>query len=477
MTEDPCVVDAVYRALMGETACEAGHNRPALSHVPEGRDGAIRSPFAEFYHLAPGSSRTHLVQVGSADSLSLGCSRSLAGLALTLSDPAGRPINPDSAVVNPDLEYFAAEHSCHYVIHDVLPGEWALHADAGAIADSVFGLFLGTEYGQVSIGLAMAESELLPGQEQRIEASLLALDVPILNADVVAAITDPNDAVTEFALYDDGTHGDLIPSDGVYTAAIDGNDLHGFYDVSVHAQGVYGDDQTLNSTKEGFYVVQTRPDLDVQDEDIVLALLSADSVRVEATLRNVGGDLADTVRVRFTEAESGIVFSESILTDFQPGEEAQLSGTWGIRHSNQFYGLGVHLDVFGERIEAEMDNNSAFGVLDVADVGSDGSEEQPEDPMAESGLKPMTMRVVPNPFSRGTHLQFSLHAHERVEIAIYDATGRLIRRLHLGDLDPGLHSVTWNARNDGGQSVTSGIYFARLQTASGIRISKLMLLR
>jgi flagellar hook assembly protein FlgD len=46
-----------------------------------------------------------------------------------------------------------------------------------------------------------------------------------------------------------------------------------------------------------------------------------------------------------------------------------------------------------------------------------------------------------------------------VSITIYDATGRLVRRL-VSDTDqgPGRQLVAWNGRDDGGRRVASGVY-------------------
>jgi flagellar hook assembly protein FlgD len=49
-----------------------------------------------------------------------------------------------------------------------------------------------------------------------------------------------------------------------------------------------------------------------------------------------------------------------------------------------------------------------------------------------------------------------------VDARIYDATGRLIRRIAAGEFEPGLHLLEWNAEDQTGASVGSGIYFVRM---------------
>ena len=86
-------------------------------------------------------------------------------------------------------------------------------------------------------------------------------------------------------------------------------------------------------------------------------------------------------------------------------------------------------------------------------------------------------RAVPNPFNPTTTLEFWVPQAERVVLDIYSPSGRLIRRLVDERLEPGVHNVMWNGRNDGGNIVASGTYFALLK-ADGVRnVTRLTLLK
>ena len=79
--------------------------------------------------------------------------------------------------------------------------------------------------------------------------------------------------------------------------------------------------------------------------------------------------------------------------------------------------------------------------------------------------------AVPNPFNPSTNLQFSLPADGRVELDVFDVSGRKVRALLVADLSAGLHDVPWNGRDDAGRNLASGAYYARL-TVDGVSTVK-----
>jgi hypothetical protein len=84
----------------------------------------------------------------------------------------------------------------------------------------------------------------------------------------------------------------------------------------------------------------------------------------------------------------------------------------------------------------------------------------------------------PNPFaaSGGTLLRFQLPRAGAVQLDLYDAAGRHLRRLLDGARAAGPHAIRWNGRDKQGRTVASGIYFARLRTDEEQRTRRLTLL-
>ncbi len=73
----------------------------------------------------------------------------------------------------------------------------------------------------------------------------------------------------------------------------------------------------------------------------------------------------------------------------------------------------------------------------------------------------------PNPFNPKTTLSFSLAEEISVALRIYDSKGRLVSTLRQGPMAAGEHQVVWNGRDGQGHPSPSGVYFARLQDATG----------
>lgn len=88
-----------------------------------------------------------------------------------------------------------------------------------------------------------------------------------------------------------------------------------------------------------------------------------------------------------------------------------------------------------------------------------------------------TLGNFPNPFNPVTIIRFSVSKTGMVDLAIYDASGRLVRKLANRIYTMGQHEALWNGKDDRGLTVSSGIYFARLQHPGGTITRKLVLIR
>ncbi len=85
----------------------------------------------------------------------------------------------------------------------------------------------------------------------------------------------------------------------------------------------------------------------------------------------------------------------------------------------------------------------------------------------------------PNPFNPTTTIRYWISVAGPVKLNVYDASGALVRTLVDGVVNPnaGGNTVIWNGRNNVGATVTSGVYFYRLEAAGVIRTQKLVLLK
>ncbi len=83
----------------------------------------------------------------------------------------------------------------------------------------------------------------------------------------------------------------------------------------------------------------------------------------------------------------------------------------------------------------------------------------------------------PNPFNPETTIGFTLPEASRVRLDIYNISGRLVRTLVAEEMPAGYHAVTWNARDDAGVRMASGVYIYRLSAGAMILQRKLVLMK
>ena len=87
------------------------------------------------------------------------------------------------------------------------------------------------------------------------------------------------------------------------------------------------------------------------------------------------------------------------------------------------------------------------------------------------------MQNYPNPFNPNTTILFSLPEPGKVDIRIYDITGRLVSEL-LSEYRPaGSHSIRWSGKNNRGQETSAGIYLGELRFGDTRKMIKMNLIR
>lgn len=85
----------------------------------------------------------------------------------------------------------------------------------------------------------------------------------------------------------------------------------------------------------------------------------------------------------------------------------------------------------------------------------------------------------PNPFNPQTTISYDLPygVNQRVQLVILDVSGRVVRRLVDENQSGGTHHVAWEGKDDRGDTVSSGVYIARLDVGGERRARKLVLLK
>ncbi|MDZ7317398.1 MAG: T9SS type A sorting domain-containing protein [candidate division KSB1 bacterium] len=83
----------------------------------------------------------------------------------------------------------------------------------------------------------------------------------------------------------------------------------------------------------------------------------------------------------------------------------------------------------------------------------------------------------PNPFNPQTTLSYELARTSRVEIIVFDAAGRQVRRLVDAAEAGGRHAVIWDGWDDVGDSAPAGVYFVRFSFDDLRKMQKIVLVR
>jgi hypothetical protein len=85
--------------------------------------------------------------------------------------------------------------------------------------------------------------------------------------------------------------------------------------------------------------------------------------------------------------------------------------------------------------------------------------------------------IHPNPFNPVATVSFDLGKRARVQLSVYDVSGRRVAVLIDREMEAGAHEAVWNGRASDGRIVASGVYFCKLKAGGIVETKKMVLLR
>jgi hypothetical protein len=86
----------------------------------------------------------------------------------------------------------------------------------------------------------------------------------------------------------------------------------------------------------------------------------------------------------------------------------------------------------------------------------------------------------PNPFNQSTELKYYVPERAKsafVSLRIYNLLGQRIRTLINENRSAGSYSIIWDGKNDNRQTVSSGVYFYRIEAGNFVQTKKMLLLK
>lgn len=111
-------------------------------------------------------------------------------------------------------------------------------------------------------------------------------------------------------------------------------------------------------------------------------------------------------------------------------------------------------------------------------VKADGSEVRSRIVTTEPLARRLALEQnFPNPFNPRTRIRFSVDRTSPVTLSIHDVSGRQVRTLLDRPMVPGVYVEEWDGRDAGGERVSSGVYFYRLQAGKRTLTRKMLMLK
>jgi hypothetical protein len=84
------------------------------------------------------------------------------------------------------------------------------------------------------------------------------------------------------------------------------------------------------------------------------------------------------------------------------------------------------------------------------------------------------VRAWPNPASGVTRIAWTAAKTARVRVEIFDASGRLVRRLCDAEMAPGPREVAWDGRDRNGRALSPGHYLCRVKSDEGVGVQRIV---
>jgi hypothetical protein len=126
-----------------------------------------------------------------------------------------------------------------------------------------------------------------------------------------------------------------------------------------------------------------------------------------------------------------------------------------------FYKDGM-IEVLLDRIKGDF---AAIGPIYIYRYEyEEGEGAESGGPMAQEShaLKSCAIAIFPNPFKEKLNIRYQTTDNNKVNLKIYDVTGRLVRSFNHLTNSP-ISQITWDSKNENGRVVAQGVYFVRIE--------------
>ena len=161
-----------------------------------------------------------------------------------------------------------------------------------------------------------------------------------------------------------------------------------------------------------------------------------------------------------------------IIVQYLKAMQLPNSVTVGIEDSTQTVGIEYYRNGTYDSLAVPITDSFALKYTTHAPTGIEEHEK-----LSGLPLRTMLSALYPNPSTRGMKIGYQISEPSKIDLKVYDATGRLVRTLVQGINVPGYYTMVWDARDDLNRAVPAGVYFIRFSTDDYQKVEKAVLLR
>jgi hypothetical protein len=129
-------------------------------------------------------------------------------------------------------------------------------------------------------------------------------------------------------------------------------------------------------------------------------------------------------------------------------------------------------------ITGKFNSQNDIEIVNAEVTNSNGDVVTPNFKLIATDIYPANFNLeqnYPNPFNPITTIKFTIPKETRVQILVFDITGRLVKTLLDKTLPAGEHLITWDGTDENGSKVSSGVYIYRMYSDNFISTKKMIL--
>ncbi len=310
---------------------------------------------------------------------------------------------------------------------------------------------------------AYAEPESIAPDSMEITTVLAKVTDPQGPGDIQRVKIDcqPIGGDTVVLMYDDGTHGDSLPLDSIFTRdsiIVDSGVLPGSYYLEVEAMDLA---DTCTRTLLHLYVKDIYPP-QFNTQTITDTAFCGPFV-IKSEITDFSGIFTDSLYYKVNQGLFNAVSKDSISGGIYYYTIPEQS-VW----DTIYYYLSATDNQNNRGTDPVNAPNSLFSfvILPTAITEMKAQKEK------------FNIRIYPNPTRNRVNIQLTgLTNAKRIILKIYDVTGRLVKDFPRLTLNIERSTVLWDGSDDSGRRLPAGVYFMRLEAGDYKKVEKAVLLR